>query len=373
MSRENNDRFASGNTSFASSNTRLQGQQGGFSQGQGQQGGISQGQGQQGGFSQGQGQQGGFSQGQGQQGGFSQGQGQQGGFSQGQGQQGGFSQGQGQQGGYSQGQGQQGGFSQGQGQQGGFSQGQGQQGGFSQGQGQQGGFSQGQVSGIPQGQGQQGGFSQGHFQQTTITSEISSNGISNQTSSHIEAREGEYNADISAYLRYASELNNSIVISGSSEYSKIASLKDAILELKSNYFNPNNGLSVQGEARDELDRRFLLIEHELDGLLRRRIQYSTKDQQGGERYIDFTQLLNEKETKIIELEKRIQNLEGRLGKTQAGEGQNGDYEQGQKDLETLRANFAAAASLWNNQFVQLKSKYPNDQFDFTLELNTLLQ
>jgi hypothetical protein len=40
--------------------------------------------------------------------------------------------------------------------------------------------------------------------------------------------------------------------------------------LKSTYFNAG-GISVKGEKRDELDRRFLLIEHEIDGLLRRRI------------------------------------------------------------------------------------------------------
>lgn len=75
--------------------------------------------------------------------------------------------------------------------------------------------------------------------------------------------------------------------------------------MRSNYFNPNSGLSVQGEKRDELDRRFLLIEHELDGLLRRRIEYSTKDHEGGSRNLDFTTLLNEKEVQIVELEKRI--------------------------------------------------------------------
>ena len=89
-------------------------------------------------------------------------------------------------------------------------------------------------------------------------------------------------------------------------------MKNAILELRSTYFNPNSGLSVQGQNRDELDRRFILIEHELDGLLRRKIDYSSTDSEGRSRSLDFTTLLNEKENQIVELEKRIQNLEARL-------------------------------------------------------------
>lgn len=50
----------------------------------------------------------------------------------------------------------------------------------------------------------------------------------------------------------------------------------------------------------------------MDGLLRRRIEYSSKDYEGGARNLDFTNLLNEKENQIVELEKKIQNLEERL-------------------------------------------------------------
>ena len=36
----------------------------------------------------------------------------------------------------------------------------------------------------------------------------------------------------------------------------------------------------------------MLLEHEVEGLLKRRIQFSVKDQQGGERFLDYTGLLN---------------------------------------------------------------------------------
>jgi hypothetical protein len=46
--------------------------------------------------------------------------------------------------------------------------------------------------------------------------------------------------------------------------------------------------------------------------LKRRINFSVKDVEGGHRTMDYTGILNEKENQIVELEKKIQNLEERL-------------------------------------------------------------
>jgi hypothetical protein len=43
----------------------------------------------------------------------------------------------------------------------------------------------------------------------------------------------------------------------------------------------------------------LLLEHEIDGLLKRRINYSSRDEIGGTRVMDYTGILNEKETQIV--------------------------------------------------------------------------
>jgi chromosome segregation ATPase len=61
-----------------------------------------------------------------------------------------------------------------------------------------------------------------------------------------------------------------------------------------------------------------LVEHEIDGLLRRRIEYSVKDANGS-RNLDYTNLLNEKENQIIELERKILNLEARFKQVGAKE------------------------------------------------------
>ena len=222
--------------------------------------------------------------------------------------------------------------------------------------------------------------------------------------SNFEGRAGELSADQTASLKWASELNNGVVLTGSSDYSRLATLRNALLELRSNFFSANSGLSVKGEQRDELDRRFLLIEHEIEGLLRRRVEYSAKDLQGGERTLDYSSVMHERESYIVELEKRVENLEERLRRAEITEKElqekiaalqrenytlrdksytgekledalrrQTQFDQNQKDLEAYRANFAAAASLWNHQLSQLSAKYPNDRFALTPELTALLQ
>ena len=64
--------------------------------------------------------------------------------------------------------------------------------------------------------------------------------------------------------------------------------------------------------KDQLHKRLLLLEHDVDGLLKRRIQFSVKDSKGGERVLDYSSLLNEKEAQIIELQQKIAILEDRL-------------------------------------------------------------
>jgi hypothetical protein len=55
-----------------------------------------------------------------------------------------------------------------------------------------------------------------------------------------------------------------------------------------------------------------LLEDEVGGLLRKRINYTIGDQMSGERVLDYAGILNEKENQIVELEKKITNLEERL-------------------------------------------------------------
>jgi len=213
---------------------------------------------------------------------------------------------------------------------------------------------------------------------------------------------------LDAFLKYANpgydSVSSAVVVSGTSDYGIIAALKDAINKLKTDYFSRSGSIVIKNEERTDFDKRFILLEHELDGLLRRRIEYSGKDFEGGSRNLDFTNLLNEKENQIVELEKKIQNLEERLRRASArevelenrisqlnaenlslrdrsltGEKLNlavqlqSENERLTKDIETLRANFASAGSIWKNQVTQIRSKYPNERFDIDTEITALLQ
>ena len=64
-----------------------------------------------------------------------------------------------------------------------------------------------------------------------------------------------------------------------------------------------------------------MLEHELDGLLKRDILYSLKNSDGTHRTLDYTNILNEKENQIVELEKKIENLEERLRRSGSTQGE----------------------------------------------------
>jgi len=49
-----------------------------------------------------------------------------------------------------------------------------------------------------------------------------------------------------------------------------------------------------------------LLESEIQGLLRKKIDYVPRGE--GDRVLDYTGILNEKENQIVELEKKINNL-----------------------------------------------------------------
>lgn len=156
-----------------------------------------------------------------------------------------------------------------------------------------------------------------------------------------------------------------------------------------------------GERREQLDRRLLSLEHEIDGLLKRKINYTIKEGESS-RFLDYTGILNEKENQIVELEKKIQNLEERLRR--AGKRENeledevvrlksalksvnnpnvskSDIEKiliGAQEYRTLEEQFnklkiqvSTFGGLVKTQFEQLRST--GVRFEYESNLNQLLQ
>jgi len=67
---------------------------------------------------------------------------------------------------------------------------------------------------------------------------------------------------------------------------------------------------MSGDQKEDFNKRLILLEGEIDGLMKRKVNASTSDSTG--RVLDYDLLMNEKENQLVELEKKIQNLEDKL-------------------------------------------------------------
>lgn len=175
--------------------------------------------------------------------------------------------------------------------------------------------------------------------------------------------------------------------SGSSDYSQLSGLKNVLLHLKHELFEGDQPIVV-GNRSDDLGRRFQLLEQHIDGLLRRKINFSIRDTQGGTRTLDYTSILNEKENQIVELERKIANIEDKLQKAAAREQElenrlsalsskmsverTSEYIRLKEDYAALEAKFSAAASLWNSQLRTIQDKYPREVFALDSGITNIL-
>ena len=90
-------------------------------------------------------------------------------------------------------------------------------------------------------------------------------------------------------LRWSRRTHN-MLISGESDFSSLAKLRNVILSLRREW-SPEAEGGIQFQSSD-LGRRLQLAESEIDGLLRRQITCSVKDSTGGERVLDYSSVLN---------------------------------------------------------------------------------
>lgn len=115
------------------------------------------------------------------------------------------------------------------------------------------------------------------------------------------------------------EGQGNILIHGESDVAQLGNLKNILLTLQSEFTSGGSQIVFAGEKKDDFNKRLILLEGEIDGLLKRRIEFSGRDENGVSRVLDYTGVLNEKETQIVELEKKINNLEERLRRASARE------------------------------------------------------
>jgi hypothetical protein len=78
--------------------------------------------------------------------------------------------------------------------------------------------------------------------------------------------------------------------------------------LKTEFFASTEPVVIAGERRQQLDKRLMMLEHDIDGLMRRKISLTLKEGDRG-RVLDYTNMLADKENQIVGLESKIKNYE----------------------------------------------------------------
>jgi len=66
------------------------------------------------------------------------------------------------------------------------------------------------------------------------------------------------------------------VINGGADWSLLSSVRGALLQLKQEFFTGKESITINGDRKEQAERRLLHLEHEIDGLLKRRINYTVK-------------------------------------------------------------------------------------------------
>ena len=85
-----------------------------------------------------------------------------------------------------------------------------------------------------------------------------------------------------------------VVIHGESDFAILKNLRNVLLSLQTEFTEGGSKVVFTGEKKDDLNKRLILLEGEIDGLLKRKINYSVRDNVGGTRVLDYTGILNEK-------------------------------------------------------------------------------
>lgn len=85
-----------------------------------------------------------------------------------------------------------------------------------------------------------------------------------------------------------------IVIHGESDVALLKNLRNILLGLQTEFTEGGAKVIFTGEKKDEFNKRLILLEGEIEGLLKRKINYSVRDELGGTRVMDYSGILNEK-------------------------------------------------------------------------------
>ena len=83
-----------------------------------------------------------------------------------------------------------------------------------------------------------------------------------------------------------------MVIHGESDFTTLKNLRNILLGLQTEFTEQGPKVIFSGDRKDEFNKRLILLENEIEGLLKRRINFSARDEVGGTRVLDYTGVLN---------------------------------------------------------------------------------
>lgn len=122
---------------------------------------------------------------------------------------------------------------------------------------------------------------------------IQQSSSSSRASNNVDGAVLDILGDRAATLAWEQSTGGQVqILPGGSNYSILSDFKGSVVRLWDDFFSGKSGIQLEAGKKEELQKRLMLLEHEVDGLLKRRITFSVKDSNGGERHLDYTGLLN---------------------------------------------------------------------------------
>jgi hypothetical protein len=97
-----------------------------------------------------------------------------------------------------------------------------------------------------------------------------------------------------------------VVLSGETDFGTLKHTKELLLSLLGE-FNGKSKVVFEGDYKEDFSKRLLLLEHELEGTMRRVLSLSQSDPTGGKRSLDYVKLLTQKENALVDKERKISN------------------------------------------------------------------
>ena len=93
-------------------------------------------------------------------------------------------------------------------------------------------------------------------------------------------------------LLWTSSPESALHLNSGSDVEDLSRYKNILAALQNDlHASHENDFSTAG--KENLEQRLLMLEHEIDGLLKRKITFTSKDS-AGTRFLDYTTLINEK-------------------------------------------------------------------------------